>query len=149
MQVPLFPDMPSNPFNYGSGLDLSRLHLVHVAPDPRLSRLDRSNQRMMHFMEMLGRVLVLRGIAAADVPTGKAQAQMDPGVAHLHAFFADVLVSAADFDLVKVCTLIRHGVLQGNIVASRLRSFSDIRNFVGMLIQTAARKVSVVSCETI
>jgi hypothetical protein len=39
-------------------------------------------------MEMLGGVLVFRGIAAAHVAAGQAQAQVYPGVAHLQAFLA-------------------------------------------------------------
>jgi hypothetical protein len=37
---------------------------------------------------MLGGVFVFRIIAAADVPADQAQPQMDPGIAHLEAFFA-------------------------------------------------------------
>jgi len=39
-------------------------------------------------MEMLGRVPILRIVAAADVPTGPAESQMDPGVAQLEALLA-------------------------------------------------------------
>ena len=39
-------------------------------------------------MKMLRGVLVLRRVAAADMPTGHAQSQMDPFVAHLEALFA-------------------------------------------------------------
>jgi hypothetical protein len=39
-------------------------------------------------MEVLGGVLILGVVAAADVPTGEAEAQMDPGVAKLQAFLA-------------------------------------------------------------
>jgi hypothetical protein len=40
---------------------------------------------------MLRGVLVLRGIATADVAADKAQAQMHPPVAKLDAFFANEL----------------------------------------------------------
>jgi hypothetical protein len=39
--------------------DLSRRQLVHIAPDPRFSRLDRADERVLAAMKMLGRVLVL------------------------------------------------------------------------------------------
>jgi hypothetical protein len=48
----------------------------------------RLDDRMLRGMNMLGRVLVLRRIAAADVSTGHAQSQVDPIVAHLEALFA-------------------------------------------------------------
>lgn len=41
-------------------------------------------------MEMLCRVPVLRGIAAADVTASEAQTQMDPAVTHFDAIFTDV-----------------------------------------------------------
>ncbi len=37
---------------------------------------------------MLSSVLVLRGIAAANMAAGHTQSQMDPFVAHLEALFA-------------------------------------------------------------
>ena len=48
------------------------LNLIHVTPAPILSRLERSHNRMMGPVEMLGRVLVLRGIAAAHVTARQA-----------------------------------------------------------------------------
>jgi len=41
-------------------------------------------------VEMLGRVLILRRIAAADVPAGQAGAKMHPGVAHGDALRAEM-----------------------------------------------------------
>jgi hypothetical protein len=43
---------------------------------------------MLRRMEMLGRVPILRIVAATDVSTGPAEAQMDPGIAQLEAFLA-------------------------------------------------------------
>jgi hypothetical protein len=42
------------------------------------------------FMEMLGGVLVLGGVAAADVAAFEAEAQVDPSVTHFQAFLATV-----------------------------------------------------------
>jgi hypothetical protein len=39
-------------------------------------------------VKVLGRVLILGGIAATDVAAGQAETKMNPGVAHLEAFFA-------------------------------------------------------------
>jgi hypothetical protein len=44
-------------------------------------------------------MFVLRGIAAAHVPAYHAEAQMDPGVAHLQALLATVLVRGRELDL--------------------------------------------------
>jgi hypothetical protein len=43
---------------------------------------------MLGVMEVLGRVLVLGRIAATDVSAFQAQAEMNPGVAHLQTFLA-------------------------------------------------------------
>jgi len=57
---------------------------------------------MLNLMEMLGGVPVLRGIAASHVPASQAKPQVDPFVAHFHAFFANMLVSGFKLDLVQV-----------------------------------------------
>jgi hypothetical protein len=43
---------------------------------------------MFRLVEMLRRVLILRGIAAAHVPALAAEAQVNPHVSHLEALFA-------------------------------------------------------------
>ena len=43
---------------------------------------------MLCRMEMLGRVPILRIVAATDVSAGPAEAQMDPGIAQLEALLA-------------------------------------------------------------
>ncbi len=48
-----------------------------------------TNDRVVRAVEVLRRVLVLGGIAATDVPTREALAQMDPLVAGLDAIFTD------------------------------------------------------------
>jgi hypothetical protein len=44
-----------------------RLNLVNITPNPGLSRLDRTHERVLGVMEMLGGVFVFRRIAARDV----------------------------------------------------------------------------------
>jgi len=39
-------------------------------------------------MEVLGRVAILRVVAATDIPAGPAESQMDPGIAELEALLA-------------------------------------------------------------
>jgi hypothetical protein len=57
---------------------------------------------MLNLMEMLGGVLVLRRIAASHVPASQAKPQVDPFVAHFHAFFANMLVCGFKLDLIQV-----------------------------------------------
>jgi hypothetical protein len=57
---------------------------------------------MMNMMEMLGRVFVLRRIAAAHVSAYHAHAQVDPGVSGFHTIFTNVLVRSFNFDLVEM-----------------------------------------------
>ena len=55
-------------------------HLVDVTPDPVLSRLEGLNDRMVGGVEMLGGMLVLRRVAAANMPTRQTEAQMHPAI---------------------------------------------------------------------
>jgi hypothetical protein len=43
---------------------------------------------MLRRMEMLGRVPILRIVAATDLSAGPAEPQMDPGIAELEALLA-------------------------------------------------------------
>jgi hypothetical protein len=60
---------------------------VEVAPHPIFTRLQGSDNRMLRRVKVLGGVFVLGRIATADVAAFQAQPQMDPGIAHLEAFF--------------------------------------------------------------
>jgi hypothetical protein len=51
-------------------------------------------------MEMLGGVLVFRGITATNVAADEAKPQVDPSVTQFHALFADVSVRVLDLDLI-------------------------------------------------
>jgi hypothetical protein len=94
-----------------SSYKFAGLDLVHVTPDPGFSRLDRANQRMERFVEVLGGVLVLGRIATADVSTGEAKTQVDPRIASLGTVFTHMLVGFSDFDLIKVGAFFRHRFL--------------------------------------
>jgi hypothetical protein len=59
-------------------------------------------------MKVLGGMFVLRGIAASHVAAYHAHAQVDPGVAHLDAIFADVGLSGGEFDLIQVLAFLGH-----------------------------------------
>src|SRR5467141_1315439 len=71
----------------GPSLQLHR-YLIDVAPAPAFPRLERGDDRMLRGVKVLGGMLVLGFVAAADVPAGPAQAQMHPRIAHLEAFLA-------------------------------------------------------------
>jgi hypothetical protein len=75
---------------------LRQKHFVHVTPAPVLSRFKGSHDRMLGLVEVLGRVLVFGRVTAADMTADEAFSQVDPGVAHLKAFFA---AFAAGLDL--------------------------------------------------
>src|SRR5438552_2693772 len=62
--------------------------LVDIAPAPVLAGLERGDDRMLRRMVVLGRVLVLRVVATADVAAGPAQAKVHPGVAGCEALLA-------------------------------------------------------------
>jgi hypothetical protein len=65
-----------------------KFDLVDIAPAPILPRFERFDDRVLGRMKMLGRVLVLRRIAATHVPARQAQAQVYPAIAHLQTFLA-------------------------------------------------------------
>jgi len=90
------------------GIQFPGLDLVHIAPNPRFSRLNRADQRMIDFVKVFGRVFILGRVAASHMAARQAEAQMYPRVPHLHAFFADMLLGLFDFDLIEVSTLTFH-----------------------------------------
>src|SRR5215470_9169958 len=89
----------------------SKLHqdLIDEAPAPVLPGFERGNDRMLRRTEMLGRVLVLRFVAASDVSARPAQAQMRPAVSHGEAFLAARRVRRIGHDEVEVLAVRRHG----------------------------------------
>jgi hypothetical protein len=62
---------------------------------------------------MLGGVLVLRGIAAADVPACEAHTKVNPGIAGFQAFLAAARVRLHVVDLAQVSAS-RHKDLSGS-----------------------------------
>src|SRR2546423_6008928 len=83
---------------------LCRLHhdLIDIAPQPVLARLERLHKRVAGGMEMLGGMLVLRRVTAADVPADEALAQMDPGISRFQAVLASVRARRHIMDFVQV-----------------------------------------------
>ena len=62
--------------------------IINVAIAPLFARLKGFNDRMLCLMKVLRGVLVLRAIAAANVPADFAETKMNPGVARLQTVFA-------------------------------------------------------------
>jgi hypothetical protein len=82
--------------------------LVKVTPAPVLSRLKGLDNRVVGRMEMPGRVLILRGVTAAHMATGEAEAQVDPAVTDFQAILAAVGAGGDLSYLVEVRTLVCH-----------------------------------------
>jgi hypothetical protein len=57
--------------------------LVDVTPSPVFARLKGSHNGVLGLSEVLRGVPILGGVAAADVATNLAKAQMNPQIAHL------------------------------------------------------------------
>jgi hypothetical protein len=51
-----------------------KFDLVEITPPPVLARLEGLHDRMISCLEMLRCMLVLRGVAAADMAAGQAEA---------------------------------------------------------------------------
>jgi hypothetical protein len=96
-----------------SGPDFPGLDFVHVTPNPRFSRLNGTDERVLCLVKMFGGVLVLGRVAAAHMSADEAQAQMHPGVAHFDALFAHVRIRLFDLDLVQVSAFRQHRFLRG------------------------------------
>src|SRR4051812_16418297 len=80
--------------------------IVEVAPAPVLARLQRVDDRVLRRMLVRGRVAVRGAVAAADVPAGEADAEVQPLAAAAQAIFAavDLGRQLAQLDLVEVRT---------------------------------------------
>src|SRR5580765_168180 len=87
-------------------------NLVDVAPAPVLAGLRRADDRMAALVGVRGRVLVRRGVAAADLRARHAHAQMHPAAADLQALLAtlDLVREGRELDLVEVAAGRSHGI---------------------------------------
>jgi hypothetical protein len=63
---------------------------------------------MFRVVKVPGGVFVLGRVATSDIPAYQAHAQVNPGIAGLHALVAHVLGRGLDFDLIEVSTLFWH-----------------------------------------
>jgi hypothetical protein len=74
---------------------------------------------MVHMVEMLGSVLVLRRVATPYTSAHHAQAQMNPGIAKLYALFANMRLGRRNLDLIQMLTLARHDLSRQRSLPSR------------------------------
>jgi hypothetical protein len=90
---------------------LSQKHLVHIAPAPVLAGLKGLHDGMLGLVKVLGGMLVLGRVAAANVTADQTFPQVDPGIAHLQTLFAAFAArfNLADFLYVRTgCLCVRH-----------------------------------------
>jgi hypothetical protein len=95
------------------------IEIIRVTPHPVLARLQRVGNGVVRGVRVAGGVLVLGLVAAADLPTGHAHPQVNPGVPQLQALQAalgippgkPLRVRNGQLDLVYVRTWV--GVLAG------------------------------------
>jgi hypothetical protein len=78
-------------------------------------------------VEVLGGVLVLRAVAAADVAAGEAKAEVDPAVADLEAIFAAGGAGGDGANLGEVGAGFRHGGLLAIVYARQGGKMSTVR----------------------
>src|SRR5437660_1456251 len=83
-------------------------HVVHVAPRPILSGLERPHDRVTGPAEVRGGVLVLRVVAAADVPARHAEPQVDPRIADPQAILTTVRAGRDFANLVPMRAFLCH-----------------------------------------
>ena len=82
--------------------DEFELHLIYITPAPIFARLERFDDRVIRFVEVFCRVLVLRGVAATHVTTRHTEPQMNPRITHLQTFLASAGVRFDVLNLVDV-----------------------------------------------
>jgi hypothetical protein len=78
---------------------LIQQYLIYVTPAPIFAGFKGLNDGVQGRVKMFGGVLILGIVAAADVPAGEAQSEMDPVVAQLQTFFASVAAGLDVMDL--------------------------------------------------
>ena len=82
--------------------------MVSVTPSPVLIWLEGLHDRVVGRVEMLGGMLILRLVAAADMPAFKADSQVYPGVTDFQAILAPISARCDLTYLVKMTALFCH-----------------------------------------
>src|SRR6185437_6599317 len=63
-------------------------HSIHIAPTPVFVWLERLNNRVSRFFEVLRGMFVLGRVATSDVAAAQALSQVNPRLSHCQAFLA-------------------------------------------------------------
>jgi hypothetical protein len=95
--------------------------LVEVAPAPGFSGLDGADGRVLGRVEVLGRVLVGRGVATADVAADETLAQVNPPGAYLVTVLAAFGMTGGDAGDVLEVVEVRTGHMRAPGVKITLR----------------------------
>lgn len=83
-------------------------YLVNIAPAPIFAWLEGLNDRVIGCVEMLRRMLVLRGVTAANVPANQAFAQVNPAIASFQTVLTAIGARRDLLYLIKMTTLLCH-----------------------------------------
>src|SRR5215471_3316978 len=83
-------------------------NLVDIAPSPAFGRVVALDDRMAGLVKVLGCVSVRRAVAAADMATCPAEAQMHPGGTAFQTLLAAERARRDVADASRVCAFIRH-----------------------------------------
>jgi hypothetical protein len=101
---------------------------------------------MTGVVKMFGGMLVLRRIAAADMPAGQAHAQVNPGVAHFDAVRTNMYVCGRDFDLIEMLAFCHYQSPLDSVIlsegwASRTRRPTAVEGslYAGIAVNLARR----------
>ena len=83
-------------------------YLVDVTPTPVFTRLEGLDNRVVGRVEMLRRVLILRGVTTSDMPANQALAQVNPAIANFQTVLTAIRARCDLSYLIQVTTLYCH-----------------------------------------
>jgi hypothetical protein len=92
-------------------LPVLQQHLVDITPAPVLPWLEGLDNRMVGRVEMLCGMLILRGIAAADMPAFQADTQVNPAISRLQTILTLLRARRDIVYMVKMHTLLCHYIV--------------------------------------
>jgi hypothetical protein len=100
-----------------------QFHLIDVAPGPPLGGLERGNHGVALLVKVLRGVAARRAVATADVTTGQAGPQMDPGHSPSQALFTPLGAGGNRIEIDHVFTV--HFGPPGKATLPLFRTLSD------------------------
>jgi len=85
--------------------------LIDVAPAPVFAGLERLYDRVAGGVKVPGGMLVLRGIAAANMPAFEAETQVYPRIADFQTILTPIGARCDLLYLIKMCTYLCHKII--------------------------------------